>query len=709
MASGIRKFNPGFLTDDEIVDSFCVRDAELESILESLRDSTGSSNVHTLVIGPRGTGKTHLLLRVVAEIRRSPDLSGFCPIVFSEESYEVSTVGEFWLECLGRLAGPAPAGEQDDLRRSHDDLRSIGDDRDLADRCLAAIMDFADRHGKRMVLFVENLNMLFSDMADPEAGWRLRHTLQTEPRIVLLGSATSRFDEIDRPDHALYELFRVVTLRPLGTEDCAAIWQAIAGSAPVSQDFEEIRPLEILTGGNTRLVVMISSIGAGMSFEELMARLLELIDEHTEYFKGHLEALPAQERRVYLALARLWKPATARDVAGQVRLGTNVCSALLKRLVDRGAVAIEGGTPRRRRYYLAERLHNVYYLLRSGGGKNRVVKELVDFMVGMYSPWDLWDEVKRVLYENASDAHALPFEVTEILVKSMIDQALSLERAEQLDRALEVHDAIIRRLDADGGIEAARLIGTPLTLKSALLGRLGRHDEAIAACDEVLDRFGGHEVPEFAVYTTTALGIKGIALTHRQAMKEAFQAADLAMSYIDLVPAAHRPRIEATTLLARAVVLLNGNRMSEVAALLGRMTEAFDLVPHQEIPGLTATALSLKGTMPDQTLTESEVATLLSCTSLINSVSPGSIHALTRFSAVAGVGPALEIIEASGTTGLLLPLVTALRQEMGEETHVAKEVDEVASDVRRVLARLRANVQLKSPVATSKRGVGNST
>ena len=58
-----------------------------------------------------------------------------------------------------------------------------------------------------MVLLVENLNMLFADMDDPDAGWRLRHTLQTEPRVVLVGSATSRFDEIDHPDHALYDLF----------------------------------------------------------------------------------------------------------------------------------------------------------------------------------------------------------------------------------------------------------------------------------------------------------------------------------------------------------------------------------------------------------------------------------------------------------------------------------------------------------------------
>ena len=83
MAVDIKKYNPGFLTDDNIVASFCVRTGELQSLLESLRGNTGNSNVHSnvhsLVIGPRGSGKTHLLLRVAAEVRRDPSLAGSFP------------------------------------------------------------------------------------------------------------------------------------------------------------------------------------------------------------------------------------------------------------------------------------------------------------------------------------------------------------------------------------------------------------------------------------------------------------------------------------------------------------------------------------------------------------------------------------------------------------------------------------------------------
>ena len=384
------KHNPGFLTEDELVASFCVRSGELESILEMLRECDGRSNPHRIVLGPRGCGKTSLLLRVAAEIRRTPDLSSsFFPVIFAEESYEVATAGEFWLEALSRLATAVPRTKGgDNLARTFGELRSQRDDRMLRLRCLGALLDFADRENRRLILMVENLNMMFRDMADQDAGWQLRETLQTEPRIVMLASATSRFDEIDNPDRAFYDLFTHQTLRPLKMEECAILWERVAGQR---RSPKTIGALRILTGGSPRLLTIVARFGAGLSFRELMDDLLNLVDDHTEYFRSHIEALPAQERRVYLALADLWEPASAREVAERARLDTNKCSAQLKRLIDRGVVEIAGGSPRRKLYYLSERLYNIYYLMRRSREPDRMVKALIRFMAAYYSPSRLRD------------------------------------------------------------------------------------------------------------------------------------------------------------------------------------------------------------------------------------------------------------------------------------------------------------------------------
>ena len=594
-----KKYNPGFLSDDELVESFCVRTSEFESILETLRENTGNSNQHVIVIGPRGSGKTSLLLRVAIETRRNPDLSSrIFPVTFAEESYEVSTCGEFWLECLSRLADQAPQPDwASDLGRTYQDLREIQDDRMLADRCLSALLDFSDRAGKRLLLAVENLNMMFADMLDPDAGWRLRKTLQTEPRIILLGSATSRFQEIDRPERALYDLFRVISLKPLGEEECSALWQTVSGECP---ERGKVRSLQILTGGSPRLIAIVAPFSTGQPLHELMGDLLDLVDQHTEYFKSHLDALASQERRVYLALADLWMPATTREIADRARLGSSICSAQLKRLISRGVVSDEGGTPRRKQYYLQERMYNIYYLLRRGG-VSCVAEPVILFMTALYSQPELVsrilgeaarsDESRRSLYRHTlTQLSALPemIRYRDMLLDSVSSLArtpprsgpgvivegvpsvaltdssslaesdaskdthlvvtvrnmgtqfsLCMER-EQYHEALAICDKMIAiAMASDTELPRGVLAGA-LVNKGLVLCSLCRWGEAAAACNQVMARFEAIDAPEIIEIVGIALASKGLALSQTGASEEALVLYD---EVVNRCEASDRPKI----------------------------------------------------------------------------------------------------------------------------------------------------------------------
>ncbi len=388
------KYNPAFLTQDELIQSFVVRNTDLELIMELIHENRGQTNQHLLVVGSRGTGKTTLALRVAAEIRRNKDfLKLWYPIVFSEESYEVCSPGEFWLEALFHIGKHT---KDQRWKRIYKELRSEMDESRLRDRALAQVMDFADVQGKRLLVIVENLNMILGQQIDQDAAWEIRHTLINEPRLMLLGTAINRFEQIENTDKAMFELFKIHELLPLSSDECRTLWKSITGQELKG---DRIRPVQILTGGSPRLLVIISDFAAKASFRELMMDLTHLVDEHTEYFKSHIDNLPSLERKIFVTLADLWQPSTAREVAVAARMDVNKSSAYLKRLITKGAVMEveqEGG---RKWYQLAERMYNIYHLMRRRGEPSNRVRAVVDFMVHFYSEEELVNTISSIAEE----------------------------------------------------------------------------------------------------------------------------------------------------------------------------------------------------------------------------------------------------------------------------------------------------------------------
>ncbi len=410
MEAILMKYNPSFLSDDEIIKTFAVRHTQLSLLLETIRENDSLSNQHALIVGPRGSGKTTLVQRVAAEIRNDEHLAtNWYPLAFAEESYSVSNPGEFWLEALFHLA------RQTGLERwqlTHRQLATEKDDNQLRERALSQLLDFADEHKQRILLIVENLDTLFGVQMSDEDAWVLRHTLMNEQRIMLLGTAKARFDEVSGYGKALFGQFRELTLEPLDTWECQSLWKQVSGQ---EISFNHVRPIQILTGGNPRLIHIIARFNAKSSFHDLLHNLTHLVDEHTEYFKSQLDRLAVQERKVYVALAGIWDPASARAVAEAARLDVNKASSLLQRLVKRGAVQTTGDK-RHKLYFLSERMYNIYYLMRCRGGASERVRAVVQFMINFYDSEQLSDLIVSLLKEYSRNGQLRNRDLYEALI-----------------------------------------------------------------------------------------------------------------------------------------------------------------------------------------------------------------------------------------------------------------------------------------------------
>ena len=511
----IRKFNPGTLqSDDEVVRQFVVRQRELELVLDVLRGNLDSSSCqHVLIVAPRGRGKTMLLSRVGAELRTNDDLSRHLfPIRFMEESQEIFTLADFWLESLFYLAqacAPGDPGHSRELLATHADLSGRWNDTNIEERAHAAVLEAADRLDKTLVLMVENLQALCENV-DDDFGWRLRKTLQTEPQIMLVASATSRFRGLDDVTQPFFELFRIVDLEPLDTDECRRLWRMVSGDVGKRR---EIEPLRILTGGSPRLLVIVAELARHRSLRELLEDLVTLIDAHTEYFRSHLEVLAKSERRVYLAVIDLWAPSSTREIAARARMDVRTVSALLGRLAHRGAVLVDG-TGGKRRYAAAERLYSIYYKLRRERDDTALVHYLIQFMTEFYSD----DELAALAVNDRgrgrfgiSSARDLQLEVAKALVNKGVTHG---QRGEP-EQELAAYNAVVERVGDSDAPDLQVQVAMALFNKGIIHGERGEAEQELAAYNAVIERFGDSDALDLQVQVAMALFNKGVTLSRR--------------------------------------------------------------------------------------------------------------------------------------------------------------------------------------------------
>lgn len=555
----IREFNPGtFQSDEEVIRQFVVRKRELGIVLDTLRGNVGAPSCqHVLLVGPRGRGKTMLLARAAAEIRTDEELSGqLLPVRFMEESHEIFDLGDFWLEALFYLAQEITDSHpriSRDLRTTHAAFARQGYGVEFEERARATVLETADRLGRRLVLMVENLQALCSDV-DDDFGWKLRESLQTEPKVMLLATATGRFEGLDDAREPFFELFRLVCLERLDTEECQRLWQMASGE---ERSERQIKALEILTGGDPRLLVILARFSRHRSLRDLMEEMVSLIDKHTEYFRSHLEGFAKTERRVYLGVIDLWQPSYASEVAERARMDIRTVSALLGRLANRGVVWVEG-VGRKRQYSATQRLYSIYYKLRRERDEAAVVRNLIHFMTAFYTDEELTEMsgklrlealqypfiregIERAMSElparqrelfDTTNADIKGFEdhdVPESQVKiaaALLNKGIAQLEGGDTEAAVTTCNDVIQRFENDDAPELRTVVANAFISKGIAQSEGGDTEAAIATCNDVIQRFENDDISELQKITARALLIKGEAETTLRRTKDALHTCD---------------------------------------------------------------------------------------------------------------------------------------------------------------------------------------
>lgn len=216
-------YNPQRLTDSQIEALFIVRKKQFELLIDSLKEESNDSiPQHHLIIAQRGMGKTTMLKRIEVELRKDGYKGQYLPLLFPEEQYNVKDIAEFWLNCIDVLADAMDIEQNIEFAEKIDnkieELSKIKDSRILSSMAYDYLMQVSKELGRRPVLLIDNMNMIF-DRLDKNEQHLLRSLLMKNKAPIIIGGSAVYIEDTTDYGAPFYDAFRMHYLERLTMDE----------------------------------------------------------------------------------------------------------------------------------------------------------------------------------------------------------------------------------------------------------------------------------------------------------------------------------------------------------------------------------------------------------------------------------------------------------------------------------------------------------
>ena len=362
----------------------------LDNVQESLR--TGSSH-HTLFVGPRGIGKTHLISLLHHRLTQTAETHDQALIAWMrEEEWGVTSFFELVLRILRTLDASYPALGIE-ARTSPLYELSLTEAEKLAESILLDVLG-----QKRLLVLLENLDDLFDQLGDQgQKAWRA--FIQNHNNMVLVCTTPSLFAGVSLHKSAFYGFFDIEPLKELEFEEVVSLLGKIAVERGDSQlaafiDKPEgrarIRAVHHLAEGNPRIYIIFAQFLSKEALQELVPAFMHTLDELTPYYQARMKELSGQQRKIVEYLVNYRGAAPVKLIAKSCFITQQTCSSQLKQLKDKRYVrSIEQG--RESYYELCEPLMRLCMEVKKQRG------EPVSLFVDFLRIWYTQPELKTML------------------------------------------------------------------------------------------------------------------------------------------------------------------------------------------------------------------------------------------------------------------------------------------------------------------------
>ncbi|HRH42207.1 MAG TPA: winged helix-turn-helix transcriptional regulator [Pyrinomonadaceae bacterium] len=396
-------YNPDTMSKEEIKALFVARQPLLDELISTIRNQpTGAGVQHLLIIAPRGMGKTTMLLMLQFAVEDNKDLSkNWQAVRFPEESYDITELADFWLKVLDYL-------DDESLKPKIEEIeRRFTNSEDLREAAWATVKDWSKKNKKRILLLIDNFDMILDQIGNDVEQARLRDILMNDGTVMFIGCAPSYFHQIQDYEQPLYNFFKISNLNDLKFPDIEELLRRRAEIDEIPNIEEllqknrtRIKALETFTGGNPRLVLMLYRIITSSDMTEVRNGLDRLLDAVTPFYKDKTEKLPPQQRKIINEIAQYGleknEGISPTEIAQRIRMTPNQVSSQLKRLSENGYVRALNIRGRSSFYVISEPLYAIWAQMRFGRNAREKRNWLVQILKALFDVQEIQKEIQKL-------------------------------------------------------------------------------------------------------------------------------------------------------------------------------------------------------------------------------------------------------------------------------------------------------------------------
>ncbi|NOY71631.1 MAG: AAA family ATPase [Gammaproteobacteria bacterium] len=472
-------FTPSRSRPEDLEVIFVQRHGILADAVERVKESATTGNKHHLLfVGPRGTGKTHLVTLLVHRLDKDVSLDNKLRIAWLNEDETSTTLLEF----LQRIYLA--------LNKRHED--------EFDKKSFDAIFDFQPEEAKRYIIqllleklqeytllvIVENIDTLFEELG--KSGQQdLRAFIQENPVFSFVSTAQKIIDDISKRKNTFFGFFQTEQLKNLSIHEATELLrkisiinnqQDLASFLQSDTGRSRILALYHISGGNHRIYIALSKFITHDSINMLVDLFAKMIDKMTPYYQERIRWLAPQQRKIIEYLCACERPVPVKAIAKRLFATHQSISSQLNDLRKKGYVqANQRG--RESLYEIAEPLMRICVEVKENQ-TNDPLRILIDFLRIWYDGRELSMRLQECNSMSVEQAYLKSAIDKNLMHGNLRVQLMAAEfRAEISDNQNSQSDV---RITVDVVVEA-------LLYRGIAHGKLGESEKEIADYSVVID------------------------------------------------------------------------------------------------------------------------------------------------------------------------------------------------------------------------------